>query len=305
MKRLVSFDWAAKKLLRIKANFGILEGFLSELLYEDIKIKQLLESEYNKDTKDSKYNRVDLLVENSKKELIIIEIQNQYESDYFQRMLFGTSKLIVDYLPEGSDYKEVKKVISVHIVYFDIGQGEDYIYKGTTNFIGLNKHDVLGLSNKQKDMFKKEFISEILPEYYIIKVNQFNDKAKNTLDQWIYFLKNEDIKENFKAKGIVEAKSKLDVLRMTNAERRRYDNYIMAKHDEASWNLTFIKEPMMEGFQKGHEKGLEEGMEKGMDIKTHQHVISMHKENIPIDTINKITGLSKEEVEQIINDNVK
>ena len=67
----------------------------------------------------------------------------------------------------------------------------------------------------------------------------------------------------------------------------------------------FFLPVMMEGFQKGHEKGLEEGMEKGMDIKTHQHVISMHKENIPIDTINKITGLSKEEVEQIINDNVK
>jgi predicted transposase/invertase (TIGR01784 family) len=111
MKRLVTFDWAAKKLLRSKANFGILEGFLSELLYEDIKIKQLLESESNKEKKEGKFNRVDLLVENSKGELIIIEVQNQRENDYFQRMLYGTSKLIIDFLPEGYKYSQIKKII--------------------------------------------------------------------------------------------------------------------------------------------------------------------------------------------------
>ena len=35
-KKLIRFDWAVKKLLRNKANFGILEGFLSELLYDDM-----------------------------------------------------------------------------------------------------------------------------------------------------------------------------------------------------------------------------------------------------------------------------
>ena len=34
--KLVSFDWAIKRLLRSKANFGVLEGFLSELLRDDI-----------------------------------------------------------------------------------------------------------------------------------------------------------------------------------------------------------------------------------------------------------------------------
>ena len=288
MKRLVSFDWAAKKLLRSKANFGILEGFLSELLYEDIKIKQLLESESNKDKKDSKYNRVDLLVENSKNELIIIEIQNQHESDYFQRMLFGTSKLIVDFLPESSEYMDIKKVISVNIVYFDLGQGNDYIYKGTTNFIGMNFHDMLNLSSHQKNLFKKESISEILPEYYIIKVNQFNDIAKNKLDQWIYFLKNEEIKDSFVAKGIKEAKKKLDVLKMSDEERNNYENFIMSKHDEASWNLTFVKVPMMEGY------------EKGIKDTQNKFVISMHQEGLTIDKIMTITGLNREDIENII-----
>ena len=37
-KKLVRFDWAMKRLLlQNKANFDILEGFLSELLHEDFR----------------------------------------------------------------------------------------------------------------------------------------------------------------------------------------------------------------------------------------------------------------------------
>ena len=75
-EKLVRFDWVMKRLLRNKANFDILEGFLSELLHEDFKIEQILESEGNKGTEDDKFNRVDILVENKKSELVIVEIQN-------------------------------------------------------------------------------------------------------------------------------------------------------------------------------------------------------------------------------------
>ncbi|WP_448529757.1 hypothetical protein, partial [Raineya sp.] len=59
-KKLIRFDWAIKRLLRNKANFVVLEGFLSELLFEDIKIKEILESEGNQDSWEDKYNRVDI-----------------------------------------------------------------------------------------------------------------------------------------------------------------------------------------------------------------------------------------------------
>ena len=137
MKNLIRFDWAVKRLLRNKTNFGILEGFLSELIGEDIKIDSILESESNKDSKNDKFNRVDLLVKNSKEELIIIEVQNNREHDYLLRILFGTSKLLIENMNTGMIYSQIKKVISVNIVYFDLGQGDDYIYHGTTNFIGL------------------------------------------------------------------------------------------------------------------------------------------------------------------------
>ena len=68
-KKLISFDWAIKRLLRNKANFIVLEGFLSELLFDNIKIEQILESEGNQETEDDKFNRVDILTKNAKNEL--------------------------------------------------------------------------------------------------------------------------------------------------------------------------------------------------------------------------------------------
>lgn len=62
-RTFISFDWALKRLLRDKANFGVLEGFVSTLLDKPVKIHRLLESESNKDRDDAKMNRVDLLAE--------------------------------------------------------------------------------------------------------------------------------------------------------------------------------------------------------------------------------------------------
>ena len=44
---LVRFDWAAKRILRDKANFGVLEGLLTVLLKEKLPSAQILESESN------------------------------------------------------------------------------------------------------------------------------------------------------------------------------------------------------------------------------------------------------------------
>src|SRR5438132_1032852 len=120
--KLIAFDWAIKRLLRQKANFDILEGFISELLKEDIQIEEILESESNKEHVDDKLNRVDLLARNSRGELLLIEVQNTREDDYFHRMLYATSKLITEHITEGQSYALVKKVISINIVYFDLGQ---------------------------------------------------------------------------------------------------------------------------------------------------------------------------------------
>ena len=155
-KNHIRFDWAAKKILRDKKNFDILEGFLSELLNEDIKIEGLLESESNQEEEDEKFNRVDLYAENSKGEHIIIEIQNTRELDYLMRMLFATSKVVTENLSIGEKYANIKKIIAVSIVYFDLGKGDDYVYTGQTKFIGMHNQTELQLTGVQKKMFDKK-----------------------------------------------------------------------------------------------------------------------------------------------------
>ena len=225
-QKLIRFDWAMKRLLRNKANFDILEGFLTELLGEEIKIISTWESESNKKYRTDKFNRVDILVEDSKGELIIIEVQNDTEHDFLQRLYFGTATLSLETIDEGMAYGEIRKVISIAIVFFDLGQGEDYIYKGQTRFIGLNKGDTLKLNSTQAELYKKKLVEQIFPEYYLIKVNQFNDVAKSTLDEWIYFLKNEEIKEEFKAKGIQKAKEAFNIMKLSEEDKNEYEQYI-------------------------------------------------------------------------------
>ncbi len=295
-KKLIRFDWAIKKLLRNKANFVVLEGFLSELLFDNIQIKQILESESNKDDIDDKYNRVDILTQNSKNELIIIEIQNTYEIDYFQRMAFSASKAISENIDSGESYLHVKKVISIHIVYFELGQGKDYVYKGLTNFEGLHKQDILQLSKKQKDTFVKSKVSDIFPEYYIIKVNTFNDEAKDTLDEWIYFLKNSEVKDTFKAKGLAEAKNILDIMCLNKEQQYGYNRYLDFLHVKASAiiSLQAQQEELME-------KKMAEAEDKIKLKKALEIAMNLIKLGLNNDLIVQGTGLTYAQIEEIKN----
>ena len=282
-KRLIRFDWAVKKLLRNKANFVVLEGFLSELLFDDIKIQKILESESNQETENDKYNRVDILIQNSKNELIIVEIQNTYEIDFFHQMIYGTSKALIENISLGQPYSEIKKVISINVVYFDLGQGKDYIYKGKTNFEGLHEKDTLQLSIQQKQTFTKKEISDFFPEYYIIKVNKFNDIAKDTLDEWVYFLKNSEVKDEFKAKGLAEAKEVLDIMRLDKEQQYGYNRYLDYLHYKASEILSL-------------RLGAEDKVRQDRNVEIAKNFIVMGLDNI---TIAKGTGLTVEQIEHL------
>ncbi|MDJ0840663.1 MAG: Rpn family recombination-promoting nuclease/putative transposase [Acidobacteriota bacterium] len=238
MGRLIRLDWAIKKILRDKANFDILEGFLSELLHFDVTIQEILESESNRDVERNKHNRVDLLVKDENDRLMIIEIQNESEADYLHRLMYGTSKVMVEHIQAGAPYSAVKKVYSVSIVYFDLGHGDDYLYHGTTNFTGLRRNDRLQLTTTQKELFHAETPAELFPEYYLVKVPKYDNKVRDTLDEWIYFLKNETIEKEFQAKGLQAAREKLDILKMDEDERRAYNNYLEDLRYQASMVLS-------------------------------------------------------------------
>ncbi|MDM8545127.1 Rpn family recombination-promoting nuclease/putative transposase [Candidatus Venteria ishoeyi] len=294
VRKLISFDWAIKKILRSKAHFGILEGFLSELLFTDIRILEILESEGNQETQDNKFNRVDIKVTDSNERIIIIEVQYSRELDYLQRILYASAKVIVEHLSKSAAYADVSKVISVNILHFDLGRGDDYIYHGTTRFIGLHNQTELELSQEQKNLYTTETIADLYPEYYLIELRNFNDIARDTLDEWIYFLKNEEIKTDFSAKGLEEAKETLDVLKMNPEERLAYERHQEQLHYEASmYESTYVL---------GKMEGREEGREEGVYENKRQTVLLAHQQGMAIDMIASIVQLSQHEIKNILHE---
>ncbi|SHO80235.1 Transposase [hydrothermal vent metagenome] len=280
-RKLVSFDWAMKKILRQKANFVILEGFLSELFKFDVKIEEILESEANQENEDDKFNRVDLLAKNETGELILIEVQYDAEQDYFHRMLYGASKLICDYMEKSDEYAKVKKVYSVNIVYFALAKGSDYLYYGKTEFEGMNQEkEIFQLSNHQQTLFGIDKVHQIFPEYYVIRVNKFSDIVRNKIDEWIYFLKNESIKDEFKAKGLDEAKEILDVMKLSSKARAIYDRKI----ENNRYKNSLLSSAKNEG-----------RVEEKMNIAK-----NLLKANMDIEFISDTTGLSIQTVKDLI-----
>lgn len=301
--KYIRFDWAMKRLLRQKANFAILEGLLTTLLGEKITIQHMLESESNQESEYDKYNRVDMLAEDSKGQLILIEVQNNTEFAYFQRMLFGTSKLVTEYAQRGKGYDQVKKIYSINIVYFNLGNGIDYVYHGTTEFRGIHKGDVLRLSPFQMNRFQAKSVSDLFPEYYVLKVNDFNRVATNPLEEWIYFLNTGDIPDTVKAPGLAEARQQLMIDQMSKAERAAYDRQIdnrvifqdsiTGSYDEGRWD------GQIEGRKKGREEGRAEGREEGREEAKREMVRSMLANGLSVEQAAKVAGLTESEVEKL------
>ncbi|MDR2849253.1 MAG: Rpn family recombination-promoting nuclease/putative transposase, partial [Verrucomicrobiota bacterium] len=183
---LVRFDWVIKRLLRHKADFGVVSGFLTTLLGRRVTILRVLEGESNARSRDDRVNRVDVLAEDKDGARYIIEVQTTTEVDFFHRMAYGASKALTESIKKGEKYGVIKKVFSVNIVYFTFGQGKDYVYRGVTEFRGLHTHDVLKLSDTQMKKFGIGEVSDIFPEYFVLRVNEFDGVAKTPLDEWIY-----------------------------------------------------------------------------------------------------------------------
>ena len=299
-RTLISFDWALKRLLRDKANFDVLEGFLSTLLNTTIRIHRLLESESNKDRDDSKMNRVDILAEDTAGELLLIEVQGESEYAYFQRILFGASKLVTEYIDSGQNYDNVKKVFSINIVYFDLGQGKDFVYHGKTEFRGIHNDEILKLSTFQRQQFGVDEVYKLYPEYYILKVNDFNRWSKVPLEQWIYFLSTSQIPEDADAPGLKAAREKLQLSQMTKEEQAAYRRYLDDRVILADQIFTAKGEGRLEGLAEGLEEGRAAGraagLEEGMQKEKLANARKMKADNMPADLIAKYTGLSLEEI---------
>lgn len=259
----IRFDWAIKHMLRDKANFGILEGLISVLLGEEVKISEILESEGNQESESDKFNRVDIKARNSKGHIIIVEVQLTRQLHYLERILYGVCKTITEHISKGEKYDQVKKVYSISILYCDFGQGADYVYQGATHFKGIHTGDELKVSMKEEGVIVQHFPREVFPEYYLIRVNEYDKNPESPLDEWITYLKTGKVRDDTRTPGLQEVKKKLQYLSMSPKERRAYDAHIDAIMVQNDVLDTARDEGLVEGLKIGRAEGLAEGREQG------------------------------------------
>ena len=299
MASYIRFDWAMKRMLRDKANYGVLEGLITTLLGKRIKIQKLLESESNQEHEDDKQNRVDVLAE------------DESEFAYFQRMLFGTSKLVTEYINRGQGYENIRKVYAINIVYFKLGEGSDYVYHGKTEFRGIHDNEVLRLSPFQQQKFSVDAVSDLYPEYWILKVNDFSRWSRVPLEQWIYFLNTGEIPDDADAPGLDEARQKLKLDHMTREELRAYyrhlDNVVILRDNittargegKLEGRAEGIAEGRAKGIAEGRAEGIAEGRAEGRTEALTETARKLKAMGLPAEQIAEGTGLSIEEIARL------
>ena len=294
--RYIRFDWAIKRLLRQKANFDVLDGFLTVMLNEKIKIVEILESEGNQERADDKFNRVDIKALNSKGEIILVEIQNTREIHYLERILYGVAKAITEHISLGEDYEKIRKVYSISILYFDLGTGTDYIYHGQNQFIGVHTGDQLRVNTCERDVLVSRLPSEIFPEYILIRVNEFDKAALTPLDEWIEYLKDGTIRPDTTVPGLKEAREKLKYYSMSPGERLVYIRHLEDINIQNDAIHTSKLEGRIEGLAEGKAEGIAEGKAEGLAKGLRQVASKMKEAGVDIATIATCTGLSEETI---------
>ena len=293
--KYIRFDWVVKRMLRDKANFAVLEGLITVLTGEQVTTVEILESEGNQERAVDKFNRVNIKAKNERGDIILVEVQLTRQLYYLQRMLYGVSKAITEHIEIGNKYDKVKKVYSINILYFDLGQGSDYLYHGKTVFTGVHTGDQLKVNTREADEIKMTVPEDVFPEYYIIRVNEFNDVARTPIEEWLDYLKNNRIKDDTSTPGLKEARQRLLYMTMTDAERKAYDAHM----DDIMVQNDVLDTAKMEGRAEGRIEGRAEGRVEGRTEEKIEMAKKMKAMGMAIETISQISGLTAEQIDQL------
>lgn len=267
------YDVVFRALFR-KNNQEITSGFLSDILQIKTKVIEVEKDRYliTKYPED-KLGILDLRteLEGGIKCNVEIQLANQYNT--VKRILYYWSRIYSGQLKRGEDFKNLKKTISIMIV--------DYEIEELKGIEGLETKWQIRDSQEGKKVLTEDLEIHIIE---IPKAKRIIEKEKrNKIAQWMIFLDNpnseevlEIMKENENIKNAME-----ELEEMSEDEELRRVAELKEKYEMEERNLRL--------------GALEEG-----EIKKQVEIIkNMLRENIDVNKIIKITGLTREEIEKI------
>ena len=292
MQLKVTNDYIFKKIFAKKGNESILKDLLHSILQIKIKsLKVMADTNLEKELESNKLGILDIKAKIDNETIVNIEIQIINRYNMIERTLFYWSGLYYNVLQKGEDYKEIKKVIAINIL--DYNEFEEGPY-----------HEIAKL--------RREYLYKILTdkiEIHFIQIPKFKRQRKDMktkLDMWMDFISQIDEKEvknaMSKNKQIKKAQEEYEYLTGDEAERRIAFLREKAIRDENSIFDAGKDIGFKDGIEKGIKQGIAKGEKQGKKKEQREIVKSMIKEKIPVETIVKITKLSKEEIEKIIKE---
>lgn len=275
MKRNLKHDLYFKEFFSRNKKFT--KDFLESVLNREIKELEIIkEAELERIGEKDKLGRIDLKVILDSEEIVDVEMQFNVFSDWKKRVSFYASKLYSSQIKNREEYANMKNVIIISILDFNITDYPEYISKTVTV---LEKHR------------ESEFIDTV--QHIFIELPKFRNanELKNNLDYWLTFIDDQDkgaIEMIKKDKEIFnEADRELKYLTGDEALQRIEDLRQKAELDE-KW-----------AYSGGVHDGIKQGIEQGERKEKIQIAKKMKEENADIDFIAKVTGLTKEEIEKL------
>ncbi len=257
-----------------KVLLSLLKAFLPLLPDQKIERIDILNSQNLPDTKEKKQIILDLKLRLNNKEKINVEMQASQKKDFLSRVLFYWAKLYTEDLTVSEPYKKVSPTYSL------IFTTDFKVFKESTDFVTC-----FSLLSDQPPHFCFNNDLKII----FVELKKFNKKIEDLIDirdQWCYTLKHSnEIKPN-----------ELQVLSNRNQDMKEAVVHLkrLSKDEELRMEeearIKFLRDQMAEK-DFAREEGLEEGLKKV--------AMKMLKEKFDTSTIQKITGLSIDDIQSL------
>lgn len=151
---------------------------------------------------------------------------------------------------------------------------------GKRSSVGIHEGDLLELSPFQRQTFKVDEVSQFYPEYYILKVNDFNRVAKSPLEEWIYYLNTGNVPDNATAPGLDTVKKQLQLDRMSKEDLKAYYRHLD--------NIVILRDNIYTERAEGRAEGIQEGV--------HKTALNLKRMGMDVGLIAQATGLTAEEI---------
>ena len=273
-----------------KDNPEITKAFVEVMIDEKVdRIEINNDKELLSENLELKSGSLDLQVDVNDKEKVDVEIQLVERENFPERLLFYFSKLYLRGIKRGETYLTAKKVVIVAIINYELKIEKISERMETIWHIVEDSNPELILTNKfelrilELNKGKKEY-----------KKDKQNQKA-----QWLLFLDNPETKEvkeiMEKNKEIKEAVMKVRELSQDEKLQRLADLREKAIMDEKA----IYQAGLNNGKEEGRAEGEKLGREKQRAETMREVAKKLLKQNMKIENIAEITGLTIEEIEKL------